>query len=268
AFHACKQEEGQSVSTYVLKMKAYLDQMERLGYPMHLTVPELHAMLKLAEKGIPKKTPTVLAIRQELKKNKASASGTSGALDLYVGNGHSTAVEAIGSFKLILPSGMIVVLYNYNGAISVSKDNICYFNVFPRDDIFEIDMHNHISNERSIYTCSNKKTKHNLDSTFLWHCHLGHINKKRIEKLQHDGLLESIDDESFDVCVSYISGKMARKPFTHASESADNLLGITHSDVCGPFRTTSREGANYYLTFTDDFNSTSTKSGIGHTKNV
>ncbi|GKG31219.1 hypothetical protein Tco_0423707, partial [Tanacetum coccineum] len=34
AFHACKQEEGQSVSTYVLKMKAYLDQMEHLGYPM------------------------------------------------------------------------------------------------------------------------------------------------------------------------------------------------------------------------------------------
>ncbi|GKB37633.1 hypothetical protein Tco_0882575 [Tanacetum coccineum] len=31
AFHACKQEEGQSVSTYALKMKAYLDQMEHLG---------------------------------------------------------------------------------------------------------------------------------------------------------------------------------------------------------------------------------------------
>ncbi|GKE43509.1 hypothetical protein Tco_1470793 [Tanacetum coccineum] len=28
AFHACKQEEGQSISTYMLKMKAYLDQME------------------------------------------------------------------------------------------------------------------------------------------------------------------------------------------------------------------------------------------------
>ncbi|GJY23980.1 hypothetical protein Tco_0397638 [Tanacetum coccineum] len=38
AFHACKQEEGQSVSTYVLKMKAYLDQMERLGYPMPLVL--------------------------------------------------------------------------------------------------------------------------------------------------------------------------------------------------------------------------------------
>ncbi|GJW80873.1 retrotransposon protein, putative, ty1-copia subclass [Tanacetum coccineum] len=203
----------------------------------------------------------------KLKKNKASESGTL-ALDLYVGNGHSAAVEAIRSFKLILPNGMILVLDNChfspsitrgivslsrlwdkgfrhefmdNGAILVSKDSICYFNTFPRDGIFEIDMHNHISNERSIYTCSNKKTKHNLDSTFLWHYRLGHINKKRIEKLQHDGLLESIDDESFDVCVSCIYGKMARKPFTHASERADDLLGIIHSDLCGPFRTMSRE---------------------------
>ncbi|GKC63443.1 hypothetical protein Tco_1096041 [Tanacetum coccineum] len=38
AFHACKQEEGQSVSTYVLKMKAYLDKMERLSYPMPLVL--------------------------------------------------------------------------------------------------------------------------------------------------------------------------------------------------------------------------------------
>ncbi|GJZ16016.1 retrotransposon protein, putative, ty1-copia subclass [Tanacetum coccineum] len=279
-------EEGQSVSTYVLKMKAYFDQMERLGYPMPLvlgvsmiltslskdydqfvqnynmhsmgkTIPELHAMLKLAEKGIPKKTPVVLAIKQDwtLEEELSSIFGrveeeqsqyiwhirgyrklNKGALDLYVGNGNTAAVEAIGSYDLILPSGMILVLDNF------SKDNICYFNAFPRDGIFEIDMHNHISNERSIYTCSNKKTKHNLDSTFLWHCRLGHINKKRIEKLQHDGLLKSIDDESFDICVSCISGKMARKPFTHASERADDLLGIIHSDVCGPFRTTSREG--------------------------
>nr|GEZ75086.1 hypothetical protein [Tanacetum cinerariifolium] len=76
AFHACKQEEGQFVSTYVLKMKGYLDQMEHLGYPnplvlgvnfiltllskdydqfiqnynmygMGKTIPELHDMLKL-----------------------------------------------------------------------------------------------------------------------------------------------------------------------------------------------------------------------------
>ncbi|GKC22805.1 retrotransposon protein, putative, ty1-copia subclass, partial [Tanacetum coccineum] len=250
------------------------------NYNMHgmgKTIPELHVMLKLAEKSIPKKALVVLAIRQgKIQKPKSVKEEQSqyiwyikylhdrtglrgyrklnkGALDLYVGNGHSAAVEAIRSFELILPSGMILVLDNChfppsitrgivsllrlwdkgfhhkfmgNGAILVSKDNICYFNAFPRDGIFEIDMHNHISNERSIYTCSNKKSKHNLDSTFLWHYRLGHINKKRIEKLQLDRLLKSIDDESFDVYVSCISGKMARKPFTHASERADDLLGI------------------------------------------
>nr|GEU61180.1 hypothetical protein [Tanacetum cinerariifolium] len=182
-------EKGQSVSTYVLKMKAYLDQMEHFGYLMPLV---------LRDKGF----------RHE---------------------------------------------FMDNGAILVSKDNMFYFNAFPSDGSFEIDMHNHISNECSIYTCNNKKTKHNLDSTFLWHCCLVHINKKRIEKLQHIRFLKSIDDESFDVCVSCISGKMTRKPFTHASERADDILGIIHSKVCGPFRTTSREGANYYVTFTDDF---------------
>ncbi|GKA28419.1 hypothetical protein Tco_0714587 [Tanacetum coccineum] len=34
AFHACKQEKGQSVSSYLLKMKSYLDTLECLGYAM------------------------------------------------------------------------------------------------------------------------------------------------------------------------------------------------------------------------------------------
>nr|GEY88174.1 zinc finger, CCHC-type [Tanacetum cinerariifolium] len=31
AFHACKKEDGQSLSSYLLKMKSYLDILERLG---------------------------------------------------------------------------------------------------------------------------------------------------------------------------------------------------------------------------------------------
>ncbi|GKB48538.1 hypothetical protein Tco_0899291 [Tanacetum coccineum] len=37
-FHACKQEEGQSVSSYVLKMKSYIDNLERLGHAMTQTL--------------------------------------------------------------------------------------------------------------------------------------------------------------------------------------------------------------------------------------
>jgi hypothetical protein len=33
----------------------------------------------------------------------------------------------------------------------------------------------------------------NLNLTFIWHCHLGHINEKRIEILHKDGLLNSLD---------------------------------------------------------------------------
>ncbi|GJY46854.1 hypothetical protein Tco_0435917 [Tanacetum coccineum] len=101
AFYACKQEEGQSISSYILKMEGYLDQMKCLGFPISKklgvgltlnslskdyeqfvqnynihstgkTIVELHAMLKLDEKGIPNKAnpaPTVLGIgRQDLEK--------------------------------------------------------------------------------------------------------------------------------------------------------------------------------------------------------
>nr|GEV04030.1 hypothetical protein [Tanacetum cinerariifolium] len=76
AFHACKQEEGQSVSSYLLEMKSHLDTLERLGYAMPNelgTLAELHGMLKLNEKGILKKAeiPAVLAIREgKIQKDK------------------------------------------------------------------------------------------------------------------------------------------------------------------------------------------------------
>ncbi|GJR55962.1 retrotransposon protein, putative, ty1-copia subclass [Tanacetum coccineum] len=128
-----------------------------------------------------------------------------------------------------------------------------YFSAIPRDGIFEIDLSNSYTNENSIYTVSNKRAKLDLDSALLWHCRLGHISKKRIEKLQHDGLLNSTDLRAFEKCVPCMSGKMARKPYTHQVERAKDLLGLIHTDVCGPFKITSRQGASYFVTFTDDF---------------
>ncbi|XP_071728559.1 uncharacterized protein [Rutidosis leptorrhynchoides] len=108
AFHACKHELGKPISQYVLKMKGYLDQLEGLGYAMppvfgvHLiltslskdydgfvmnynmhymekTIPELDAMLKQAEKGLPKKTPAVLTIKEgKIQKRKSQAASGKG----------------------------------------------------------------------------------------------------------------------------------------------------------------------------------------------
>ncbi|GKE98131.1 retrotransposon protein, putative, ty1-copia subclass, partial [Tanacetum coccineum] len=190
-----------------------------------------------------------------------------GALYLYVGNDVRAQVEAIGSYDLVLPNGLVICLDNFHYAptltrgvvsvsrlvdngftqcftdygISVSKNNVLYFNAIFSNDIYEIDMINRVSNVNSIYTVSNKRTKHNFDSTYLWHCHLAHISKKHIVKLQHDGILKSTDEESFDKCVSCLSGKMTKKPFPHRTERAIGLLGIIHTDVCGPLRHASRQ---------------------------
>nr|GEX81010.1 hypothetical protein [Tanacetum cinerariifolium] len=42
-------------------------------------------------------------------------------------------------------------------------------------------------------------------------------------------------------------------PNTNDSSMAKDLLGLIHIDVCGPFKIVSRQGANYFVTFTDDF---------------
>ncbi|GJU56661.1 retrotransposon protein, putative, ty1-copia subclass [Tanacetum coccineum] len=351
-FHSCKQEEGQCESSYVLKMKSYIDNLERLGQPVTLnlavsliliglrkefdgfmqnynmhslgkTVNELHAMLKLHEQTLPKNNaPALHAIRagkvqkgnnkhkkqqpqlaargpnqgkgknklayapkpkippppkredpakdsichecgetghwkrncpqylaELLKKKKNAASGglrasrklKPGALSLYVGNGQREAVEAIGVFYLCLPSGLEIVLNNchyapsitrgviyvsrlyedgfinrfVNNTIQVSRNNMVYFSAILKDDIFEIDLSNSYANESSIYTISNKRAKLDLDSALLWHCRLKHISKKRVEKLQHDGLLNSTDLRAFEKCVPCMSGKMTRKHYTH-----------------------------------------------------
>ena len=52
-----------------------------------------------------------------------------------------------------------------------------------------------------IHNIETKRCKVNNDSaTYLWHCRLGHIGVKRMKKLHADGLLESLDYESFDAC--------------------------------------------------------------------
>ncbi|GJV55850.1 hypothetical protein Tco_1456855 [Tanacetum coccineum] len=101
-FQSCKHEEGWSVSSYVhvLKMKSYIDNLERLGHPVSLnlgvslvlislrkefdsfvqnynmhdmgkTVNELHAMMKLHEQTLTKKDPAlhVIQVGKVQKKN-------------------------------------------------------------------------------------------------------------------------------------------------------------------------------------------------------
>nr|GEV40257.1 hypothetical protein [Tanacetum cinerariifolium] len=243
-FHACKQEEDKSVVAYVLQMKGYVDQL--------------------------KHTDERIWFREARKLKQR-------ALYLYVGI--RAQVEAIGGFDLVLPNGLVICLDNChyapfitrgvvsvhhlvengfiqcftNFGILVSKNNVFYFNAIPSNGIYEIDIHDLVPNVNSIYNVSTKRAKHNLDSTYLWLCHLAYISKKHIEKLQQEWIFKSTYDESFDQCVSCLSGKMTRKSFPHRPERATDLLGIIHTDVCGPLRHVPSQGASYFITFIDDY---------------
>ena len=46
---------------------------------------------------------------------------------------------------------------------------------------------------------------------------------------------------------------MTKSPFTGSCERGEGLLDLIHTDVCGPFRSTTRDGCRFYVTFTDDY---------------
>jgi hypothetical protein len=180
-----------------------------------------------------------------------------GKLDVRVDNGAKVAAIAVGTFHLPLPSGLVLELNNYYCIPGLCKNNIP-FSCLEEVDGYEIIIKNkHCSiyyngifyahcplvnglyvldlEDKSICNINVKRARlNNLNPTFIWHCQLGHINKKHIERLHKDGLLSSFDFESFDTCESCLRGKMTKSPFTGQSERASDLFGLVHSNVCGP----------------------------------
>ena len=102
-------------------------------------------------------------------------------------------------------------------------------------------------------TSSSKRPKiDNVNEAYLWHFRLGHINKNRINKLIEEGLLLVNDCESLPTCESCLVGKMTKSPFKGKGERASDILGLVHTDVCGPMNTNARGGFRYFIMFTDD----------------
>ena len=65
-------------------------------------------------------------------------------------------------------------------------------------------------------------------------------------------LLPIVCSGDFDICEPCIKGKMTSKPFFKHWKSSE-LLEIIHSDICGPLKTKTHRGMEYFITFTDDY---------------
>ena len=195
---------------------------------------------------------------------------------MRVGNGSKVDVITVGTLPLHLPSGFVLNLNNCylvpalsmniisvscllrdgysfkseNKDCSIYMNNIFYGHAPIVNGLFLLNLN---ICDTHIHNVDAKQCKLNNDNTtYLWHCRLGHIGVKRMKNLHSDRLLESLDFESFDTCEPCHMDKMTLTPFSGVMERVSELLEIIHTDVCGPMSTSTRGGYCYFLTFIDD----------------
>nr|GEW91686.1 retrotransposon protein, putative, Ty1-copia subclass [Tanacetum cinerariifolium] len=297
-FHSCRQEEGQSVSSYVLKMKGYIDNLERLGHPVTLglgvsliliglhkecdgfvqnynmhsmgkIVNELHAMLKLYEQTLPKNnTPALNTIRagkvQKGNKHKKLQSQTTARGQNH---GKGTNKQAYAPKPKIPPlpkreDPAKDLIYHECGQIGQWKRNCPQYLAKllkkKRTQLLELVVQGLRESKKlkpgalSLYVGNGQREAVEAIGTFylclpsgleivLNNCHYAPSITRGVifvSRLYEDG---------------FVNRFMARKPYTHKVERAKDLLGQIHTNVCSPFKIMSRQGASYFVTFTDDF---------------
>uniref|UniRef100_A0A2N9J203 Integrase catalytic domain-containing protein n=1 Tax=Fagus sylvatica TaxID=28930 RepID=A0A2N9J203_FAGSY len=91
------------------------------------------------------------------------------------------------------------------------------------------------------------------DDTLLWHMRLGHMSERGIRELHKRNLLTEIKSCKLDFCKYCIMGKQCRVRFKTATHKTKGILDYMHSDIWGPVRTPSKGGAQYFMSFIDDY---------------
>ncbi|GJS77536.1 zinc finger, CCHC-type containing protein [Tanacetum coccineum] len=134
------------------------------------------------------------------------------ALYLYIGNGVRAQVEAIGSYDLVLPNGLIMEFQFQRMMFFILMLFLVMVLMWSSLD-FNKKFYNSLGRAPNRCSSSIGKTQGVVIVQ----------SRNRLERLDH--------------------GRMTRKPFPHHIKRATDLLGIIHTDVCGPLRHVSRQGS-------------------------
>ncbi|CAI7882759.1 unnamed protein product [Closterium sp. NIES-54] len=89
----------------------------------------------------------------------------------------------------------------------------------------------------------------------LWHARMAHVGIDAIERTAAHGSAKGLDLEkggkSGIPCVSCVGGKITHHTFPSVGEEEEELLGVVHADLCGPFREAAKDGSRYFLVLKD-----------------
>jgi hypothetical protein len=137
---------------------------------------------------------------------------------------------------------------------------------FRQDKLYMLSMHENVNvvcNDENIVckekvssfmnVSSKRKRCDDAISIKLWHYHLGHISRGRIERLIKDDILIPLDFSNSDYCIDCIKGKYAKQVKKGEVKRSAGVLEIIHTDICVPFPIKSVDGFDSFITFTDDF---------------
>ncbi|KAK8980543.1 hypothetical protein V6N11_074154 [Hibiscus sabdariffa] len=276
ALFQCKMTEGTPEGAHVIKMMGYIQTLEKVGFSLkdelatdlilqslpdsfkpfvlnfnmneiNKTLPQLLSMLQTAEGDMKKGgSKSILVVREAKRKEKNVAKSK--------GNGK---IKAKGK-NALKPKDRI------------SKDGKC----------FHCEKSGHWKRNRPVYLEEVKKAKAvgasvssiyvidvNLSTSSSWVLDTGcgsHIctsvqglhMRRNLAKGDVDlrvGNGARVAALAVGTYVLSLPRKMTKAPFSGKGERASDLLGLIHSDVCGPMNTQARGGFQYFITFTDDF---------------
>ncbi|KAK9020229.1 hypothetical protein V6N11_054719 [Hibiscus sabdariffa] len=276
ALFQCKMTEGTPVGAHVIKMMGYVQTLERLGFPLknelatdlilqslpgsfkpfvlnfnmneiNKTLPQLLGMLRTAENDMKKDGSKSILLVREAKGNGKKVAKSKG----------SGKTKAKGK-NVLKPKG------------AISKDGKC----------FHCNKSGHWKRNCPVYLEEVKKAKAvrasisgiyvidvNMSTSSSWVLDTGcgsHIctsvqglhMRRNLAKGDVDlrvGNGARVAALAVGTYVLSLPRKMTKAPFNGKGERASDLLGLIHSDVCGPMNTQARGGFHYFITFTDDF---------------
>ena len=108
------------------------------------------------------------------------------------------------------------------------------------------------SNHNELANVADQETKE-----CVWHRRFGHLGLQNLQKLAREELVHGFDfnlSKQLDFCETCAQSKHHRSQFPTGGRSrAMEALALVHTDVCGKMNAKSLGGAEYFLTFIDDF---------------
>lgn len=138
------------------------------------------------------------------------------------------------------------VIFDKNQALIKRKDGSTILAATKRNQLY-------IVNEK-IERVILAENEHNKN-LFKWHQRYGHVNINDLKKMRAEGMVDgmnfitNLDQPNCEVCAKC---KVHVQPFKNSTYREKDILGLVHSDICGPINTESLGGARYFVTFTDD----------------